>query len=371
MSARFNGGLLRVARQRKGYSQGDAARHLGMQQQVTLSRYENGATVPSEEFAARAATVYGFPTSFFYQPDAPFGAPVSVHPMWRKKHDVSARELDAIVAELNIRAMHTRRMLEAVVFAPRHDIPRLEPDDFNGDIERVAALVRAHWRLPPGPVSNLTEAVERAGAMVVHSDLNGSAVSGVTIAAPGMPPIIILNAADPADRMRFTLAHEIGHLVMHKFPGPTMEDEANEFARSLLMPSADIKASLMGRVDLRRLAALKPEWRVSMQAILYRAQSLNLVGKSEAGWLWRQFGALKMRLAEPAELDFPREQPAVVERMVGLHLDVFGMSNAEFATLLHMHEDDLWNYYRLPSVGAAHLTKSLPPKQPPKLRLVR
>jgi Zn-dependent peptidase ImmA (M78 family) len=33
----------------------------------------------------------------------------------------------------------------------------------------------------------------------------------------------------------------------------------------------------MGRLDIRRLAALKPEWRVSMQALLYRAQSLGLI----------------------------------------------------------------------------------------------
>jgi len=351
MSGAFNRGLLRVARQRKQLAQGEAAQRLGVTQ-VTLSRYESGVTVPAEDFVRRAAAVFELPVSFFYQPDAAFGSPVSVHPMWRKKHDVTAKELDGIVAELNIRAIHIRRMLEAVEFTPQADIPRLDPDEYGGDVERIAALVRAHWLIPRGPLDNLTETVERAGAVVIHSYLGGSAVSGVTVSAPGLPPMVALNREQPADRMRFTLAHELGHLVMHRFPGPDMEREANAFASALLMPAADMKAALSGRIDLRRFAALKPEWRVSMQGLLYRAETLGYVSKSEAGWLWRQFGASRMRLAEPPELDFPHETPGVIGRMVRLHLDTFGHSKAEFASLLHVHENQLSEYYHLDSTSA-------------------
>jgi hypothetical protein len=79
--------------------------------------------------------------------------------------------------------------------------------------------------------------------------------------------------------------------------------------------------ALRGNLDLRRLAALKPEWRVSMQALL--AQELGLIGKSQASWMWRQFNIGRMKLREPAELDFPPEQPGVIARMVRLHLDTF------------------------------------------------
>ena len=344
MPAQPNGGLLRVARQRLGFAQGEAARRLSVPQ-VALSRYENGVTVPAEDVIARASSVFDLPQSFFIQPDAVFGAPVSVHPLWRKKHDVTARELDGIIAELNIRAMHLRRLLESVDLAPRADIPRLDPEEYNGDIERIAALVRAHWLIPAGPFANLTAAVEMAGAIVVHSAMNGSAVSGVTVNAPGLPPIIMLNTDQPADRMRFTLAHELGHIVMHRFPGPEMEKEAHHFASALLMPAADIRSALSGRIDLRRLAALKPEWRVSMQGLLYRAQSLDLIGKSEAGWLWRQFSTLRIKLREPPELDFEVERPAVIRKVMQLHVEKFGMSGSELAILLHASQELLSKYY--------------------------
>jgi Zn-dependent peptidase ImmA (M78 family) len=349
MGEYVNNGLLRVARLRSGFPQGEAAQRLGIPQ-VSLSRYENAVSVPNDEFIARAAAVYDLPVSFFHQTDPVYGAPVSVHPMWRKKSDVTVRELDRIIGEINIRIMHLRRLLQAVEYTPQANIPRLDLDDYQGDIEQIAAIVRAHWLLPSGPVESLTGTMERAGVVISYSTLGASTVSGVTISAPGLPPIVVLNIEQPADRLRFTLAHELGHLVMHRlFPGPNMESEANDFASAFLMPRKDITPVLSGKLDLRRLAALKPEWRVSMQALLYRAQSLGLVGKQQAGWLWRQFNTSRIKFREPPQLDFAPERPGVITRMVRLHLDTFGYSMAELAKLLHIHEKQLPQFYDLTS----------------------
>jgi Zn-dependent peptidase ImmA (M78 family)/transcriptional regulator with XRE-family HTH domain len=347
MAEYVNSGLLRIARQRLGFSQGEAADRLGVPQ-VTLSRYENAVAVPPDEFTARAASVYDMPISFFRQTDAVFGPPVSVHPMWRKKADVTVRDIDKIIAEINIRVLQLRRLLSAVEYTPQANIPRLDPDDYNGDVERIAGLVRAHWLLPTGPIENLTAAVERAGAVVVHSSMGGSSVSGVTVVVPGLLPIIVLNQDQTADRLRLTLAHELGHLVMHKFPNPEMESEANNFASALLLPKTEITIAFRGRkIDMARLAALKPEWRVSMQALLYRAQSLGLIEKSQASWLWRRFAMDRIKLREPAYLDFPPEHPGVVSRMVRLHLDNFGYSPTELAKVIHANDNLVNEYYDL------------------------
>jgi Zn-dependent peptidase ImmA (M78 family) len=362
MAEYVNNGLLRIARQRLGLAQGEAAERLAVPQ-VTLSRYENAVAAPPDEFIARAAMAYDMPIDFFRQTDAVFGPPVSIHPMWRKKADVTVREIDKIIAEINIRVLQLRRLLNAVEYTPQSNIPRLDLDDYDGDVERVAAIVRAHWMLPNGPIENLTAAVERAGAVVMHSSMGGSSVSGVTIAVPGLLPVIVLNQDQPADRMRWTLSHELGHLVMHKFPSPDMETEANNFASALLMPKNEITIALRSRkVDMARLAALKPEWRVSMQALLYRAQSLGVVEKSQAAWLWRRFAMDRTKLREPAHLDFPRERPGVVSRMVRLHLDNFGYSPSELAKIIHANDNLLNEYYDL---NAAPVVQGM------KLRVVR
>lgn len=342
----INGDMLRLARQRKGFRQIEAARRLGIEQSV-LSRIENGMAEPRDSLIVRASSAYELPTSFFALTDPVLGAPVSVHPMWRRKSDVAVREMDAVIAELNIRLIHLRRLLEGVEFAHANDVPRLDVDDYDSP-EDIAALVRAHWSVPRGPLKDLTTLVERAGVLVSHSSLGGACISGVTFSAPGLPPIVVLNSDQPADRMRFTLAHELGHHVMHRFPSPTMEKEANEFAAALLMPARDIRPYFDGRkIDLALLAAMKPEWKVAMAALLMRASSLSFLTKNQSQYLWKQINAKRLRLREPPELDFPHEQPTVIASMLRLHRDSLGYSMAELAQLLHVHEANLYEMYQL------------------------
>jgi Zn-dependent peptidase ImmA (M78 family)/transcriptional regulator with XRE-family HTH domain len=343
-----NGAMLRLARHLKGFHQTEAAAQLGIEQPL-LSRVENGLVEAREEMLLRAETVYELPRSFFELTDPVFGAPVSVHPMWRRKADVSVREMDAIVAEVNIRLMHLRRLLEGAELRHANDLPRLDIEDYE-DAETIAGIVRAHWKVPNGPIKDLTLLVERAGVLVAYSSLGGASVSGVTFSAPGLPPLIVLNNEQPADRLRFTLAHELGHLIMHRFPSPTMEDEAHTFASAFLMPAADIKPYLIGRrIDLERLAALKPEWRVAMQALLVRATALNFVSKNQAQYLWKQINARRLRLREPPELDFAPERPTVISSMLQVHMNALGYTLEELAKLLHVRPHMLASFYGVAS----------------------
>src|SRR5579862_219438 len=232
------GEMLRLARQRVGFTQKAAASKLEVVQPV-LSRFENGIAEPDEAFLIKASKVYEVPRAFFDVKDPVYGPPVSVHPMPRAKADVTARDLDMVTAELNIHVMYLRKFLMSVDFEPTADIPRLDIESYESP-EKIAAVVRAHWNVPAGPIKNLTALAERAGAIVGTSDFGGASISGMTFKVPGQPPLILLNSEHPADRMRWTLGHEIGHLCMHRFPTPTMEGEANDFSSALLLPAADM-----------------------------------------------------------------------------------------------------------------------------------
>lgn len=339
-----NGNMLRLARQRRGFQQNEAARLLGIDQSL-LSRFENGLVEIRDDLLLKLSQVYDLPASFFELREPVYGAPVSVHAMWRKKADVTVREVDRVVAELNLRIMHLRRFFEGVDIANTNDLPRMDVEDY-GDPARIAALVRAHWRVPRGPLPNLTALAEKAGALVIHSDLGGSSISGVTFAVPGMPPLIALNRDQPADRMRFSLAHELGHLVMHRFPTPNMEQEAHAFAVALLMPAADIRPSFIGRrINLETLAALKPEWRVSMASLLMHSHKLGFLSENQHRYLWKQISARGYRLREPPELDFERERPEVLGQIVRLHFEALGYSVADLAQMVSLHEHEFRAMY--------------------------
>ena len=338
------GDMLRLARQRLGFTQKAAAAQLGVAQPV-LSRFENGVAEPDTAFLLKAGRVYDVPAEFFSLKEPVYGPPVSVHPMPRAKSDVTARDLDMVTAELNIRAMHMRRFLEAVDFRPTHDLPSLDVDQYGG-ADKVAALLRAHWAVPSGPVKDLTALVERAGAVVGMSDFGGASVSGMTFRIPGQPPMILLNCEHPSDRMRYTLAHELGHLIQHRFPTPNMEREANLFAAAFLMPAADIRPGFAGRrITLELLAALKPEWRVSMQALLRRALTLEYVDQNQYRYLMTRISSRGWRLREPAELDFPHEKPIVLSSIIEAHLRDLGFTKADILRFVPLHEREFAKLY--------------------------
>lgn len=343
----FNGELLRVARQYRGIDGKELAAALAVDP-ATISRAENNVSLPADSTLARAADKLAFPREFFFQPDRLNGLPLSTHPQWRKRKSVVQRVIDRVLADFNIRIFHLRRLLSSLEYQPKLPIPQYEVDDYEGDVEKVAGLVRRTWNIPRGPIQNLTAVVETAGIFVFHVDLEEAAIDGATIAASGLPPCVFLNRNLPSDRMRFTLAHELGHIILHRFPSAQMENEANHFAGAFLVPQADIHSDFAGQhIDLRTFARLKPEWRVAMQTLLYRASELGYVDKARAQYLWRQFSFNRWKMREPPELDFEQESPVLVPRLIELHLSELGYTIDEMQSVLCMFTQDIVKMYEL------------------------
>jgi Zn-dependent peptidase ImmA (M78 family)/transcriptional regulator with XRE-family HTH domain len=346
MAVPFNPGLLLLARQYRGKSQAEIAQRARLTQ-GHYSRVENGLLPagPSEDTVGRIAEVLGFPPIFFSQPDRIYGLPLSVHPMHRKRADVGERALQQLHAELNIRLMHIRRLLSVIELEPEWTFPEIDIDEGGGP-ERIAAKVRQTWALPPGPIANLTDCVERAGGLVIWCRFEAN-VDGVTFHAPDLPPCIFLNARAPADRMRFSLAHECGHLVMHKVPTDDIENEAHAFARCLLMPEKDIRRHFIDGVTIERLIRLKSYWRASIQALLYRAREIECISKNQSDYLWRIISSRGWRTREPADTDFPHETPTLFPRIIEIHTKEFSYSRDELAKALSVNPDELSYLYGL------------------------
>ena len=205
------------------------------------------------------------------------------------------------------------------------------------------------WAIPSGALVDLTGYIERAGIFVFHADLEPIDVDGLTLRLPGLPPIIVLNRHLLGDRLRFTLAHELGHLVMQSVPSPDMEKEANEFASALLIPADDIRPYLQGRrIDLSLLALLKPVWRVSMAALLGTAKNLNYLGPGQAQSLWKLFSARRYRLRVPYEFDIPVEKTNLDQQLISAHISGLGYSMDDLGKLLSFSSEDICSMYNIP-----------------------
>lgn len=184
--------------------------------------------------------------------------------------------------------------------APQLMVERYPTPQSLAELEELAIDVRCSLQHEDsGPIQNLTAAVERAGVCLVPiSGLAG--VDGLSAWVDGVP-VIGLSPSVPGDRFRFTLSHELGHLLFHARASETSEAEANRFAGALLFPEEDFAAAMPDRPMLRDFIALKSSWGVAVAALVYRAHELDFIDDSRYRSL--QIQMAKWRKSEPARFE--------------------------------------------------------------------
>jgi Zn-dependent peptidase ImmA (M78 family)/transcriptional regulator with XRE-family HTH domain len=329
---------LALARVARGLTQAELASVTGISQ-AYLSKAEKGAVELEGDRLEAVADALGYPKSLFLlTSDVGPSTTACVFPRKRNSLPVSAER--RIRALLDI----TRLQVEALVGdeAPPVRLPREAPTD-DGWIgpEEIAARVRSALDIAPGPIGNLTSGLERLGAMIVTRDLGNRRLDAIGQWPEGRRPLFLVNATASADRRRFTLAHELGHAVMHTEPRADQEEQADRFASALLMPASDIQRDL-GELDVPRLVRLKSEWRVSMAALIRRARDLGAISDYRYKQLNIAMSASGYRTREPAA--FEPEHPTFVASTVSRLIHA-GQDTAKLADRAHMTEAELQGLY--------------------------
>jgi Zn-dependent peptidase ImmA (M78 family) len=144
---------------------------------------------------------------------------------------------------------------------------------------------------------------------------------------------VIVNSTMPPDRIRLTLAHELGHLVMHDgHVSFDPEVDANKFAAEFLMPESTIAPELRkSRLDLGALADFKIEWRVSMQALFERARSLGYTNDDDRRRFYIAMNKRGWKVSEPngeyCTEPSPRLLGSVLEQMASGGYDATDIAN--------------------------------------------
>lgn len=342
MESLVNPQMVVLAREAQSWSQSELAAQLTISQ-GKLSKIEAGIQSASPELLKKIAQVLGRPESFFKQREPLYGIDTSIL-YHRKRESVLIRILRQIDAHVNIRRMHIAALMRHADFEASKPFPFLDVEEFDGRPDKVARALRAAWTLPRGPVEDLTRVIEDAGGIVVRFDFGTRLIDGVSQRLPGLPPMFFLNSELPADRERMTLAHELGHVVMHRVVNLDIEDQANVFAANFLMPAEDIRNSF-NEVSLARMAALKPYWKVSMAALLVRAKDLGKMTVNQSEYCWKQMSKAGYRMREPRHLDIPRERPRLLSDLIELYRKRLGYSISDLCQLLHATEYEVRSVY--------------------------
>lgn len=316
MLKEHNPDMIVLAREYRGLTQKELADNSSLKQpQIAMIEggVENSA---SAETILAISKALDFPVEFFYLKEDRLGfGSSSIY--YRKSSSITAADRKYISSITNLVRIGIKYFMDSVDIESDFNLPFIDLKNMDGSPGKAAAIVRATWGAPDGPISNLTNLIERSGVIVVECDFGIKGLSGTSMRLTNVPPIIFINKELPPDRYRFTLAHELGHLVIHDKPSETMEEEADEFAAELLMQSHEFKISVSQfgeRPTLRNLIALKPYWKVAVSAMIMRMHQINFISERTKRSLFIQMSNLKMRLNEPQP--FKKEKPTLFSKLV-------------------------------------------------------
>lgn len=336
---RGNPAMLELARELRSLNQLQLAEQLGLSQGA-VSRLENGTLPLSNEIVSNLSRVLHFPEAFFFQECDYRNLPLT---FFRKRARVPASAIRAVRARTCLFRLHVRILLKSAD-VPVLRVPLIDSRERRGDVEAIANDVRLQWSLPPGPVANLTRTMEDAGVIVSRCEFGTAQIDALSSCeSDGLPPLVFVNPVSPGDRLRFSLAHELGHIVLHHHlncPAEAdTEGEADRFAAEFLMPKQDIRGHFARKLTLEAFAQMKSYWKVSIQALIRRARSLDRITERYERTLYMQMSKYGYRKNEPVII--PAEEPTLFRELIQFHLTELEYSRADLARALHIEPSDL------------------------------
>lgn len=299
--------MIGLAREAAGLTQSGLAKLAGVSQS-RVSKVEEGCAVLTQQELQRWSEILNQPLRLFFHKGPTRPASLS---FYRKTASVPIRAFDSFNARMNIRRLCLIEELNGRQIPNSIKLPHFPVTSVPEAIE-AARMTRAVWNIPSGPIDNVVNLVESAGCIVEFFDFGTDKIDGLAIGGGTDQRFVFLNRDYPIDRRRLSLAHELGHLIMHREIRDSVEDEAWAFAGEFLMPSAEIGPHLFP-LSIEKLAQLKLKWRVSMQAILKRAKELGKIQPRYYQFLWMRLGQFGYRKSEPYADQIPPENPTPLE----------------------------------------------------------
>jgi Zn-dependent peptidase ImmA (M78 family)/transcriptional regulator with XRE-family HTH domain len=346
----FQGARLIQAREGRGMTQSALATLINRRSSTAISRWEKGDQLPEMDALECLERQLNIPASWFLKPlpqygDKPF--------FFRSKAAItkSAR----LVAKTRLEfAQEISMSLQEWVDWPVVDVPCLDPNDYlritDQDIENLTVDLRKHWKLGLGPISDITLLLENAGVVIAKEEIGYSNMDGVSkwFDIDSRPYVFLATDKANSVRQRFDAAHELAHLVLHRHLTDVefnarykeIEHQADTFAGAFLLPSESFSAEISSP-SLDTFIALKPRWKTSIGAMLFRTKQMGLISEDYALRLWKNYSARGWRRGEPGDDRIAFEEIRLMPRAINLLLKEGGFDSERLISEVGLFRTDI------------------------------
>jgi Zn-dependent peptidase ImmA (M78 family) len=308
-----------------------------------IHKYELNKATPGSDVLIKLSQTLGVKMEFFFRPQS-----VEIQlsePAYRKRSSVSKKEMESVRAQTKERL---EKYIEVESLFPNRFKTTVIPQKLRtslkqmADIEERAKELRKYWSLGLDPIENVTEVLEDQGVKVVLLE-SESKVDGLSCWANDSIPVVVVNKNQPSDRLRLSLAHELGHLVLEHSGSIDQEKAAYRFAGAFLAPDEVAKRELGNnrtKISLYELQNLREKYGMSVQAWVHRAQDLQIISDSFAVQIFTSFRQQGIHNQEMGK-SLSVEEPKRFERLVIQAVEEGLISDSRGAELLDVSVNEL------------------------------
>ena len=302
----------RSARLMKGFSLQDLANAIDNQvSRQALHRYEKGEVIPDTEKINLLSKALNVNPDYFFR-----STKVELDEVEFRKLSKMPQKEASIIKEITKEKLSRYLELEEILGLTN------EFEDYLKDFEIIteytqvneaAELLREKWGLGYGPIFNIVELLEDKNIKVVDLRVNED-FDGLQTRVNGTIPVVVFNAnkINKPDRIRFTLLHELAHLLL-KFGDITerqKETLCHQFAGAMLLPEKTLRAELgdhRNKLSINELGNIKKKYGISMQAIVIRAKDCGIINEHYTKQFFFLIKQMNWKVDEPIEYNGAEE----------------------------------------------------------------
>ena len=347
----FNPKQLTSARISRGMTMKELAERADLSRQM-ISNYESGKTIPKAESLLKILSVLNFPRSFFSNEVSE----LTTGATFFRSQTASTKRVRDMQKERLKYLFDIYGKLSSYVNFPKLNLPDvLEKDIYDiteDDIIEKANELRKKWKLDlSSPINNLIQIAEKNGIVISEANMSNQTLDAVSRWIVDRPFIMLTDNSESSVRRRFNVAHELGHILLHNSIESIhdysaqdlkniIEMQANLFASHFLLPSQAFTDSLLS-TSLDYYVDLKKYWKVSIQAMVYKTYSLNLINDDQRLYLNKRISANKWRTKEPYDDAMPVEKPKLLKMVVEMIVNNNVISKNELFQMFKLPKDEV------------------------------
>lgn len=256
----------------------------------SISRYERGIMRPKHDILQSLAQSLNISKEYFS------GTSLQIDkPMLRTTSNgkLSDKELNIIEARLAFWAEQYIAKEREAGFLTQFENPIAGTEVRTlDDVIHAADLLREQWHCGDGPVASILRLMERKGIKILSEELPDG-VDGLSTWADKRHPLVVLDVRKEkttVDRIRFTAAHELAHLLLDMPQDAEMgaEKRCHKFASFFLLPKRAFIEEMGGEhrecLTLEELVDIKELYGVSIAAIVHEAWDLRMISREHYDW---------------------------------------------------------------------------------------